>query len=264
LEGCSSCRFIVGEVVDNLVHDFLGEFDSHIGRGVSTSMECDAEWSQGYSARNLDDYRWVRGITGSKHTSFRLDYVSGELQCTGNREMPLTQGVRSAVTRNCFAATAPIDLPVRKLANGNADQKNHQILPSKYSACMPKRPRPDSTDETEDSFSEVPFNDDQEPDIFAALTGQKKRRISGFEEQIPGESEDDEDLQDIIRQATTKRDVKEGTHVVKKVKGKTKITKGEVGGGSFQSMGEPNHPYRASSPGLRYSAQVSTRLCCVP
>jgi ATP-dependent RNA helicase DDX54/DBP10 len=75
------------------------------------------------------------------------------------------------------------------------------------------------------------------------LTGQKKRRISGFEEQILGESEDDdEDLQEIIRQATAKRDVKEGTQVVKKVKGKTKITKGEVGGGSFQSMGEHNHP----------------------
>ena len=53
-------------------------------------------------------------------------------------------------------------------------------------------------------------------------------------------SDDDEDLQDIIRQATTKRDLKEGTQVVKKAKGKTKITKGEVGGGSFQSMGEHN------------------------
>ena len=104
---------------------------------------------------------------------------------------------------------------------------------------MPKRPRQELTDEEEDSFSEVPSNDDQEPDIFAVLTGQKKRRISGSEEQIVGESEDDdEDLQEIIRQATTKRDVKEGTQVVKKVKGKTKITKGEVGGGSFQSMGE--------------------------
>ena len=129
---------------------------------------------------------------------------------------------------------------------------------------MPKRPRPDLADEKEDSFSEVSSNGDQEPDIFAALIGQKKRRISGFDEQIPGESEDDDDLQEIIRQATTKRDVKEGTQVVKTVKGKTKITKGEVGGGSFQSMGERNHPRRALPSGLRSSVKVSTRLCCVP
>lgn len=129
---------------------------------------------------------------------------------------------------------------------------------------MPKRPRQELADEEEDSFSEVPSNDDQEPDIFAALTGQKKRRISGSEEQIMGGSDDDEDLQEIIRQATTKRDVKEGTQVVKKVKGKTKITKGEVGGGSFQSMGERNHPCRMFSYGLRSSAQAFIRHCCVP
>ena len=130
---------------------------------------------------------------------------------------------------------------------------------------MPKRPRQELADEEEDSFSEVPSNDDQEPDIFAALTGQKKRRISGSEEQIMGESDDDEeDLQEIIRQATTKRDVKEGTQVVKKVKGKTKVTKGEVGGGSFQSMGERNHPCRMFSYGLRSSAQAFIRHCCAP
>jgi ATP-dependent RNA helicase DDX54/DBP10 len=106
---------------------------------------------------------------------------------------------------------------------------------------MPKRPRPDPADEEEDSFSEVPSDDDQEPDIFAALTGQKKRRISGSKAPILEDNEDDdEDLQEIIRQATAKRDVREGTQVVKKTKGKTKITKGEVGGGSFQSMGECN------------------------
>ena len=111
---------------------------------------------------------------------------------------------------------------------------------------MAKRPRPDQTDDEEDSFSEVPSDDDQEPDIFAALTGQKKRRTLE-------ESEDDEDLQEIIRQATTKRDVKEGTQVVKKAKGKTKIAKGEVGGGSFQSMGEGNHPCGVFFPDILHS-----------
>lgn len=118
---------------------------------------------------------------------------------------------------------------------------------------MPKRPRPDPTDQEEDSFSEVPSDGDQEPDIFAVLTGRKKRRISGPEERILGESEDDEDLQEVIRQATAKRDVKEGTQVVKKAKGKSKITKGEVGGGSFQSMGECDHPCCAPPSGLRSS-----------
>jgi ATP-dependent RNA helicase DDX54/DBP10 len=173
--------------------------------------------------------------------------------------MFLTHRVRSVVTlvRNHDRLTGGQQTWERR-------SKNHRIFPSKYFACMPKRPRQDPADEKEDSFSEVPSDDDQEPDVFAALTGQKKRRISGFEEQIPGEREDDdEDLQDIIRQATAKRDVKEGTQVVKKVKGKTKITKGEVGGGSFQSMGERSHPCRALLSGLRSSAQVSTLPCCV-
>lgn len=102
---------------------------------------------------------------------------------------------------------------------------------------MPKRPRLDLTDEEEDTSPDISFDGEQEPDIFAALTGQKKRRTSGPEEQS---SEDDEDLQEIIRQATTKRHIREGTEVVKKTKGKTKVTKGEIGGGSFQSMGERN------------------------
>lgn len=128
---------------------------------------------------------------------------------------------------------------------------------------MPKRPRPDPADQEEDSFAEVSSDGDQEPDIFAVLTGKKKRRISG-PEQILGESEDDEDLQEVIRQATAKRDVKEGTQVVKKAKGKTKIMKGEVGGGSFQSMGECDHPRWALSPRLRYSLQVCIHLYCAP
>lgn len=102
---------------------------------------------------------------------------------------------------------------------------------------MPKRSRPDPTDEEEVSIFEVPSDDGQEPDIFAALTCQKKSQIPASGGQM---SDGDEDLQEIIRQATARRDVKEGTQVVKKAKGKTKITKGEVGGGSFQSMGEHN------------------------
>lgn len=102
---------------------------------------------------------------------------------------------------------------------------------------MPKRPRQDPG---ENPLFEVTFDDDHEPDIFAALTCQKKQRIDSLEEQAS--DGDGEDLQEIIRKATTRRDVKEGTQVVKKTKGKAKIAKHEVGGGSFQSMGEYNHP----------------------
>ena len=44
-------------------------------------------------------------------------------------------------------------------------------------------------------------------------------------------------LEQIIREAIQKKNIKDGTDLMKKMKGKTKIAKGEVGGGSFQSMG---------------------------
>jgi hypothetical protein len=56
-------------------------------------------------------------------------------------------------------------------------------------------------------------------------------------EEEDDEDEDEEDLDEIIRESIAKRDVKGGTEILKKTKGKTKIIKGEVGGGSFQSMG---------------------------
>ena len=52
------------------------------------------------------------------------------------------------------------------------------------------------------------------------------------------DSEDDyEELEALIKDSVAKRDKKEGTKLLKKAKGKAKISKGEVGGGSFQSMG---------------------------
>ncbi|KAJ2928642.1 hypothetical protein H1R20_g8442, partial [Candolleomyces eurysporus] len=76
---------------------------------------------------------------------------------------------------------------------------------------------------------------DDDMDISSALTGKRPRREPRPVADI--EDEDDEDLTNFIKTSITKRDVKEGTQVVKKAKGKAKVTKGEVGGGSFQSMG---------------------------
>jgi len=49
--------------------------------------------------------------------------------------------------------------------------------------------------------------------------------------------DDDDALEEMIRDSIAKRDKKAGTEILKKVKGKNKLVKGEVGGGSFQSMG---------------------------
>jgi ATP-dependent RNA helicase DDX54/DBP10 len=69
-----------------------------------------------------------------------------------------------------------------------------------------------------------------EVDISSALVGKRPRRDLG--------EANDDDLQDMIQDFISKRDVKIGTEFLKKTKGKAKLTKGEVGGGSFQSMGK--------------------------
>ncbi|KAI0630281.1 DEAD-domain-containing protein [Trametes polyzona] len=98
-----------------------------------------------------------------------------------------------------------------------------------------KRSEPAQSD---DDFSEVSLDDaysEDEVDISSALTGKRPKVTPRVVPQ--DEDEDDEDLQEFIRESIAKRDVKEGTEMLKKTKGKTKIAKGEVGGGSFQSMG---------------------------
>jgi len=37
LEGCGSCRSIVGEAIEDFIYDFLGELDSHDDSEVSAS-----------------------------------------------------------------------------------------------------------------------------------------------------------------------------------------------------------------------------------
>jgi ATP-dependent RNA helicase DDX54/DBP10 len=95
---------------------------------------------------------------------------------------------------------------------------------------MPKRTLSDISESDAESLSSVVSND--EIDISSALTGKKKLKLAHHDS-----DEEDEDLHEIIRQATSKRDMKGGTELLKKTKGKSKLAKGEIGGGSFQSMG---------------------------
>ena len=74
------------------------------------------------------------------------------------------------------------------------------------------------------------FHDDA--DIAAALIPKRAR----FDISDDGDNDDDA-LRDFIQTSISKRDIKAGTQVVKNAKGKAKFAKGEVGGGSFQSMG---------------------------
>ncbi|KAI0769699.1 DEAD-domain-containing protein [Trametes elegans] len=99
-----------------------------------------------------------------------------------------------------------------------------------------KRKHAESVD-SDDDFSEVALEapSEDEVDIFSALTGKRPRVTPRVRTQE--DDDDEEDLQEFIRESIAKRDVKEGTELLKKTKGKTKIVKGEVGGGSFQSMG---------------------------
>ncbi|TFK54460.1 ATP-dependent RNA helicase DBP10 [Heliocybe sulcata] len=78
---------------------------------------------------------------------------------------------------------------------------------------------------------------DGEIDIASALVGSKRQKTAIDDGVGQVDEDDDEHLQDIIRESIAKRDKKGGTEVLKQVKGKNKMVKGEVGGGSFQSMG---------------------------
>ena len=68
------------------------------------------------------------------------------------------------------------------------------------------------------------------PDISSTLVGKKQRLSTALDE--------DQDISEFLQSSIVKRDIKSGTKVIKNAQGKAKLAKGEVGGGSFQSMGE--------------------------
>jgi ATP-dependent RNA helicase DDX54/DBP10 len=83
---------------------------------------------------------------------------------------------------------------------------------------------------SQDDYSDDSFLDeDNEIDISSSLTS-KKTKLAHPDE--------DEELGAFLQESIVKRNMKEGTDLLKKTRGKTKLIKGEVGGGSFQSMGE--------------------------
>ncbi|KAJ7579187.1 P-loop containing nucleoside triphosphate hydrolase protein [Mycena floridula] len=81
---------------------------------------------------------------------------------------------------------------------------------------------------SDDGDSDFGFEEvsEDEIDISSSLAFKKPR----------ANEQSDDDL-DFIQDSIAKRNVKGGTEALKKVKGKAKMVKGEVGGGSFQSMG---------------------------
>ncbi len=89
----------------------------------------------------------------------------------------------------------------------------------------------DSESDHGSPFSIAP-GDDIDVDISYALVGKRPKLTQMIEE------EDDDGLANFLQASISKRSMKEGTQVLKITKGKIKMTKGEVGGGSFQSMGE--------------------------
>lgn len=98
-------------------------------------------------------------------------------------------------------------------------------------------------------FSIVP-DDDEDIDIVSALTSNRATQL---------DEGTDEELDEFIHDAIVKRNVKGGTHLLKKIKRKG-MGKGDVGGGSFQSMGRY---YSPASSVLPHTCQVSIRSCFV-
>jgi len=90
-----------------------------------------------------------------------------------------------------------------------------------------------STSDEETSGSDVSF------DISSALTQRHACLQKGKAPLIAHDdgTDDDTELEEMIRNSISKRNVKDGTELLKNTKGKKKLSKGELGGGSFQSMG---------------------------
>jgi ATP-dependent RNA helicase DDX54/DBP10 len=81
---------------------------------------------------------------------------------------------------------------------------------------------------------------DRSFDISSALTQRRARRRVTLQNSKANDdgTDDDTELGEMIRNSISKRNVKDGTELLKNAKGKKKLAKGELGGGSFQSMGD--------------------------
>lgn len=102
---------------------------------------------------------------------------------------------------------------------------------------MVSRKRNRDIEEDEESSSDFsivqPASDDEfDVDISSALTGKRPRKDSLIE----NNPDDDDGIEELIHDSISKRNMKGGTEMLKKIKSKGK-SKGDIGGGSFQSMG---------------------------
>jgi len=116
---------------------------------------------------------------------------------------------------------------------------------------MPKKRRAPSADDVDvEVFRSSSMSDektsgsDHSFDISSALTLRKSASWKGKAPLLPHDDgiddDDDTELEEMIRDSISKRNVKNSTELLKNTKGKKKLTKGELGGGSFQSMGTPS------------------------
>jgi ATP-dependent RNA helicase DDX54/DBP10 len=101
-------------------------------------------------------------------------------------------------------------------------------------ALKRKRAGKVASDYSDESTGSDQALSDNEIDISSALTS-KRARITAVADE---HDSDDDDLRNFLQESISRRDIKAGTEIVKKTKGKGKVAKGEVGGGSFQSMGQ--------------------------
>lgn len=81
------------------------------------------------------------------------------------------------------------------------------------------------------SSDEETSGSDHSFDLASTLTQRRKKR------KMNDDTDDDTDFEEMIRKSISRRNVKDGTELLKNAKGKKKLAKGELGGGSFQSMG---------------------------
>lgn len=152
---------------------------------------------------------------------------------------------------------------MRLLSRCKQQDQHHPSL--HYSMVSSKRKHVSLSDSEEASDWAVnepngQSSEDDDVDISSALLG---RREKAHRPEVDMDDDDDQ-LQELIRNSIAKRNVKGGTELLKKTKGKAKIMKGEVGGGSFQSMGTLR-PRRCITICLRlFVFKVFIRGFCAP
>jgi hypothetical protein len=101
-----------------------------------------------------------------------------------------------------------------------------------------------STSDEEISGSDVSF------DISSALTQRNPSLQKGKAPLLAHDdgTDDDTELEELIRNSISRRNIKDGTELLKNTKGKKKLSKGELGGGSFQSMGDSSFTISVARP----------------